>query len=171
MSQAKVHFITGGQRSGKSAYAEKVGLALSDNPIYLATSKKWDDEHNERIITHQNSRASNWITIEEEVNIDIHDFNNQVVLIDCITLWLTNIFFNNKYDKDLALAEAKKIWSKLIAQNCQLIVVSNEIGMGGVAMDNSARRFADLQGLINQHIASLANEVTLTVSGIPVKIK
>ena len=171
MSQAKVHFITGGQRSGKSAYAEKESLSLSEIPIYLATSKKWDAEHNDRIKKHQNNRSNRFITIEEEVNIDDYDFENKVVLIDCITLWLTNIYTDNEYNKEQTLAHAIRIWNKLMEQDCQLIVVSNEIGMGGVSMDSSARKFADLQGLMNQHIASLANEVTLSVSGIPVKIK
>jgi len=171
MKKATVHFVTGGQRSGKSVYAEKITLNISDTPIYLATSKKWDQEHEKRIEKHQQRRGEEWITIEEEIELHQQDFNDKTVLLDCITLWLTNLFDESDYDTDNAFKKAKQVWNQLIKQNVKLVVVSNEIGMGVVAMDKSTRNFVDLQGQMNQYIAQKADEVTLLVSGIPVKVK
>lgn len=169
--KAKIHFITGGQRSGKSAYAEETSLKLSEHPIYLATSKVWDEEHHKRIMIHRSSRNQAWQTVEEEIAIDQHDFTGKVVLLDCITLWLTNIFDQVQYDQEVALSKAKTIWDQFIQQNMTLIVVSNEIGLGIIPIEKSARQFIDLQGAMNQYIAQQAQEVSLVVSGIPVKIK
>lgn len=169
--KAKIHFITGGQRSGKSAYAEETSLNLSEHPIYLATSKVWDEEHHKRIMIHRSSRNQAWQTVEEEIAIDQHDFTGRVVLLDCITLWLTNIFDQVQYDQEVALSKAKTIWDQFIQQNMTLIVVSNEIGLGIIPIEKSARQFIDLQGAMNQYIAQQAQEVSLIVSGIPVRIK
>jgi adenosylcobinamide kinase/adenosylcobinamide-phosphate guanylyltransferase len=171
MGKAKVHYISGGQRSGKTAFAEKTALTLSPTPIYLATSRAWDDEHANRIKKHQAGRSSEWVNIEEEVHLSKHDFNNKVVLLDCITLWLTNIFTDAKYDADDALNIAKKEWDKLIQQNCTLLVVSNEIGMGVIPDNTASRKFVDLQGYMNQYIAQTANQATFMVSGLPMKVK
>ena len=91
--------------------------------------------------------------------------------LDCITLWLTNIFHDNEYRVEEALAQAKEEWTGFIQQDFTIIVVSNELGMGVIPEHESARKFADLQGWMNQYIASLADTVYLMVSGIPVKIK
>ena len=95
----------------------------------------------------------------------------RTVLLDCITLWLTNIFHDNEYRLDPSLEEAKAEWNRFIKQDFTLIVVSNEIGMGVHASDEISRRFTDLQGWINRHIADLADEVYLIVSGIPLRLK
>jgi len=171
MSRAKVHLITGGQRSGKSAYAEKLGLKLSPIPVYLATSKHWDVEHTKRIKEHENNRSKSWTTIEEEIDIQQYDFKEKVVLLDCITLWLTNIYNELEYDVDKTLVQAKNIWDQFTAQDFELIVVSNEIGLGVIPMETATRKFVDLQGLMNQYIAQKATQVTFIVSGLPLKIK
>ena len=93
------------------------------------------------------------------------------MVIDCITLWCTNFFFDNKGDRDRSLAELKEEFDKLIQQNAYLIIVTNEIGLGGVSPDEIQRKFTDLQGWMNQYIASKADEVILMISGIPLKVK
>ncbi len=169
---ATIHLITGGQRSGKSSYAQQLALEQSESPVYLATSRIWDDNFKERVERHKNDRGSNWKNIEIDVKIADACVEGKVVLVDCITLWLTNLFFDNKeLSTDAVLKIAKDEFNRMIKQDASFIIVTNEIGMGGHAANEVALRFTDLQGWMNQFIASLANEVTLMVSGIPVKIK
>jgi len=168
---ARIIFITGGQRSGKSSYAQNMALELSENPVYLATSRIWDEEHHNRIKRHQADRGPQWTNIEEEKEVSKHDYSGQVVLMDCITLWLTNFFFDNQSEVDQSLEEAKAEFERLIQQNATFIIVSNEIGMGGQSTNDIQRKFTDLQGWMNQHIAKLADEVFLMVSGLSMKVK
>lgn len=167
----EIILITGGQRSGKSSFAQKLALSLSPEPIYLATSRVWDEEHRRRIDHHKSERGIGWTTIEEEKNISKHDFTGKVVLIDCITLWATNYFFDLDSDVKSAYEAIKEEFDTLILQNTQFIFVTNEIGMGEMSQNDLQRKFADLQGWVNQYIASKADTVYLMVSGIPVKIK
>ncbi len=164
-------FITGGERSGKSSFAQKMAERLSGNPVYLATARIWDDDFAERIERHQNDRDERWTTIEEEKELSRHHLADKVVVLDCITLWLTNIFTDHKFDLDLALTEATYEWDRFVAQEFTLIVVTNEIGMSLHAQTQSGRKFVELQGRINQYIAGMANEAYLMVSGMSVKIK
>lgn len=167
----KITLITGGQRSGKSRYAQELALSLSPNPIYLATSRAWDEEHRERINRHKEERGDEWTTIEEEKELGKYDYEGRVVLIDCITLWATNFFFDLESNVELALDVLKSEFEKLIAQDAQFILVTNEIGMGEMSQNDLQRKFADLQGWLNQYIANKADEVYLMVSGIPLKVK
>lgn len=168
---AKITFITGGQRSGKSSYAQRLAEQKSDAPIYLATAHIWDDDFQARVKRHQSDRGEQWQTIEEEIELSKHSLHGKVVLLDCVTLWLTNIFYKHKNNIEACLHEAKQEWQKFIAQDMDVIVVSNELGMGVHAENEIARKFADLQGWMNQQIAKDANYVFLMVSGIKVKIK
>ena len=163
--------ITGGQRSGKSEEAERRALQLSDNPVYMATAKVLDDEFRERVRRHQERRGPQWTNIEEEVTLSRHHIEGRVVLIDCVTLWLTNIFFQNGEDTDRALDAAKMEFDRFTAQDATFLFVTNEIGMGGTSDNAIQRKFTDLQGWMNQYAAASADEVILMVSGIPVKIK
>ncbi|QIK54772.1 bifunctional adenosylcobinamide kinase/adenosylcobinamide-phosphate guanylyltransferase [Dysgonomonas sp. HDW5A] len=167
----EIIFITGGQRSGKSSYAQQIALSLSENPVYLATSRIWDEEHQKRIERHKADRGTEWTNIEEEKQLSNHRLENRVVLVDCVTLWATNFFFDNNSDVDLSLAMIKEEFDKLIQQEAQFIFVSNEIGLGGTSENKAQRLFMDLQGWINQYIASKANKVYLMVSGIPLQVK
>lgn len=164
-----IHFITGGQRSGKSSYAQKLALSKSDHPIYLATSRVWDEDHRKRIELHKASRDERWQNVEEERHIGKLDFSGRTVVLDCITLWLTNFFY--EHNLDTCFLEAKKEFDSFILQNMDLILISNEIGLGVHATSDAGRKFTDLQGLMNQYIAERADQVTLMISGIPVKIK
>lgn len=168
---AHITFVTGGQRSGKSSFAQDKALKLSPTPTYLATSRIWDEDFKLRVKRHQDDRGPEWENIEEEVNIHHSPLKEKVVVIDCITLWLTNIFYDNDSNLDISFAKAKTIWTELMKQEAQLIVVSNEIGMGMHAETSIGRRFQDLQGWTNQFIAQHADEVVFMVSGISMKIK
>jgi adenosylcobinamide kinase/adenosylcobinamide-phosphate guanylyltransferase len=168
---AQITFITGGQRSGKSSFAQRLAEEKSESPIYMATARVWDKDFESRIKRHQSDRGQQWQTIEEQINISKHKLEGKTVLLDCVTLWLTNIFFENKNDVDRSLEIAKKEWDKFTSQNFTLIVVSNELGMGVHPENEVARKFADLQGWMNQYIARSANHVQLMVSGIPVIVK
>ncbi len=168
---SKIIMITGGTRSGKSHFAQEMALKLSRQPIYLATSRIWDDEHLARIRRHQADRGPEWINMEEEKQLSKHDFNGQVVLVDCVTLWLTNYFFDNQSDTELSLKQAKAEFDLLTTQEATFIFVTNEIGLGGHAVNDLQRHFTDLQGWMNQFIAQKAQEVYWMVSGIDVKIK
>ncbi len=167
----EIIFITGGQRSGKSNFAKQLAERKSSNPIFLATARAWDDDFEKRIKHHKDARGNNWRTIEEEKHLDKLNLEKDIVVLDCITLWLTNIFHDNKYHVENSLEEAKRIWDSFIRQDFTLLVVSNELGMGVHPESDIAMKFADLHGWINQHIASLSNEVWLMVSGIPLKVK
>jgi adenosylcobinamide kinase/adenosylcobinamide-phosphate guanylyltransferase len=173
----KIILITGGQRSGKSRYAEELALSLSDHPVYVATAHIWDEEFRQRVLRHQERRGPQWTNIEEERKLSRYNLTGQVAVIDCITLWCTNFFFDrNKPDNeqptvDEALKLLKEEFNRFTNQDATLIFVTNEIGAGGVSTDVIQRRFTDLQGWMNQYVAQKADEVILMVSGIPVKIK
>ena len=166
----KVILITGGARSGKSRYAEELALSLSKNPVYVATAHVWDEEFRERVKKHQERRGPEWTNIEEEMLLSRHDLTGRVAVIDCITLWCTNYFFQMQ-EVDTALEALKAEFDKFTANDATYIFVTNEIGMGGVSDNAVQRKFTDLQGWMNQYVASKADEVILMVSGIPVKVK
>ena len=166
----KIILITGGQRSGKSKEAERLAQSLSEQPVYVATAHIWDDEFRERVRKHQERRGPQWTNIEEEKNLSNHDLTGRVAVIDCVTLWLTNLFFEDS-DVDKTLETAKAEFDRFTAHDATYIFVTNEIGSGGVSDNALQRKFTDLQGWMNQFIASKADEVILMVSGIGVKIK
>ena len=173
----KIILITGGQRSGKSQQAERLALSLSNNPVYLATAHIWDEEFRQRVIMHQQRRGSQWTNIEEEKQLSRHDVTGRVVVIDCITLWCTNYFFSREKAEweqpsvNDALECLKAEFDNFTSQDATFIFVTNEIGSGGVSENAIQRRFTDLEGWMNQYVASKADEVILMVSGIPLRIK
>lgn len=174
----RIILVTGGERSGKSGFAERTALSLSTDPVYLATARVWDDEFLERVRRHQERRGPEWTNIEEELELSKHDVSGRVVVIDCVTLWCTNFFYRDQQRDqqdstwiNQCLDDLKAEFDRFTAQDATFIFVTNEIGMGGVSANALQRRFTDLQGWVNQYIARRADEVTLMVSGIPVKIK
>jgi adenosylcobinamide kinase/adenosylcobinamide-phosphate guanylyltransferase len=167
---SRIILITGGQRSGKSSKAEQLALSMAANPVYLATAHIWDEEFRGRVRRHQERRGPQWTNIEEEKFLSRHDLTGRVVVVDCVTLWLTNFFFETS-DVTQALTAAQKEFDALAARDATYIFVTNEIGCGGVSDNDLQRRFTDLQGWMNQYIAAKADEVILMVSGIPVKVK
>ena len=167
----QIILITGGARSGKSSYAEKLALSLSPNPVYMATSRIWDEEFRQRVLRHQANRGPEWTNIEEEKELSRHQLEGRVILIDCVTLWCTNFFFDRGADIDKALTAAKEEFSRFTKQNATFIFVTNEIGMGGTSENEVQRKFTDMQGWMNQYIAAQADKVILMVTGIPVNVK
>ena len=177
----KIILITGGQRSGKSMYAEQLALRMTDNPIYMATSRIWDDEFRHRVEMHKSRRGPQWDNIEEEKFLNKHNVEGRVVVVDCVTLWATNFFFDLQSEIKSAKQEAKHVertldelkkeFDKFTAQQATFIFVTNEIGSGGVSDNAIQRKFTDVEGWMNQYIAERADQVILMVSGIPLTIK
>jgi len=171
MNSKKIILITGGQRSGKSSYAQKLALSLTDNPVFLATSAVWDEEHRLRIERHKRDRGAEWTNIEELKDLQKVNVNQRVVVIDCVTLWTTNFFHESNGDLEYSLAAITERFDAFIKQNAVFIFVTNELGLGGTSENDLQRRFTDLLGWVNQYIASQSDEVVLMVSGIAIKIK
>lgn len=166
-----IHYITGGERSGKSSYAQKLAESLSDSPYYLATSRIWDKDFEKRVERHKNDRDERWTTIEEEKEISKVIPNNSVVVIDCVTLWLTNLYLDTENNVEKALELASIEIENLSKIKSQIIIISNEIGMGVHAQNHIARKFTELQGWTNQLIANKADKAIFMVSGLPLKLK
>lgn len=179
----RIILITGGQRSGKSTYAEKMALELSgvDKCVYMATARVWDSEFAKRVDLHKQRRGEQWINIEEEKFLSKHDVAGKVVLIDCMTLWSTNFFYDistaeesEEGEKNLvkrSLIAIKDEFDKFAQQDATFIFVTNEIGLSGVSENKLQRQFTDLLGWLNQYVASKADDVYFMISGIPLKIK
>ena len=167
---SKIILITGGQRSGKSRHAEELALSLAENPVYVATAHVWDEEFRERVRRHQERRGPQWTNIEEEKYLSRHDLTGRVAVIDCVTLWLTNFFFESQ-DVDKTLQTVKEEFDRFTEKDATYIFVTNEIGSGGVSVDAVQRHFTDLQGWMNQYIATRADQVILLISGIPIRVK
>lgn len=167
-----ITMVTGGQRSGKSVFAESMALKRSGHPVYVATARVWDEEFRHRVELHRQRRADRWTTMEEPLHVgELSIPDGSVVLVDCMTLLATNWFFELGESVDAARDRVVSELESLFSRNADFIVVTNEIGLGGVSSNTMQRRFADLQGWLNQSLAARADEVYLVVSGIPVEIK
>jgi adenosylcobinamide kinase/adenosylcobinamide-phosphate guanylyltransferase len=173
--QGKIFFmiclITGGARSGKSSYAQQQVQALTQQPVYVATAKVWDAEFEERVNRHKKDRDSSWLNIEEPLHISSLDLAGRTAVIDCVTLWLTNIFSLYKQDVDACLQFVRSETDRLAELEGHFFIVTNELGMGLHAETEVGRKFTDLQGWANQYIAQKASKVVFMVSGIPMVIK
>jgi adenosylcobinamide kinase/adenosylcobinamide-phosphate guanylyltransferase len=166
-----IALVLGGARSGKSRYAAQVAKALSASPVMLATSRPVDADHAARIARHRAERGTEWTTIEEEKAIARVDLAGRVVVIDCVTLWLTNLFLDAKQNMSETHDAARAELARLAAIDATWIVVSNELGMALHAPTETGRKFVDLQGFVNQEIAARAEAVALMVAGIPLAVK
>ena len=170
----KVIFITGGCRSGKSRYALDYVNQHFLKKLYLASCEALDEEMAQRIEHHKKMRGPEWHTIEEPVEIvdKIRQYGDkvEVILLDCITLWLSNILM--KWDSDSRIMDEVDRFVNMIKQSpTSFIIVSNEVGMGIVPAEPLGRRFRDLSGMVNQKIAEVADTVIYMVSGIPLFLK
>jgi adenosylcobinamide kinase/adenosylcobinamide-phosphate guanylyltransferase len=169
----KIVFITGGARSGKSSFALNEASKAKGQKAYIATAEALDDEMKERIKNHKKDRGSAWDTYEEPLNVAgvLSKIDNRygAVVLDCLTLWLSNIMHksDNPEEGIKVLTDALKS----LKEASVIYIVSNEIGMGIVPDNELAREFRDLAGFLNQEVAGLADEVYLVASGIPIKIK
>lgn len=166
-----ITFVLGGARSGKSLFALEKASAFSGKKAFIATAQALDAEMQERIQRHRKERSTDWIAIEEPLDISgrIKKLGNDInaALIDCLTLWLSNITLNNMEIEN----QIDLLCGSISAVQCPLFIVSNEVGMGIVPEGKLSRRFRDNAGLLNRRIASIADEVYLVTAGIPLKIK
>ena len=166
-------FITGGCRSGKSRYALHYANQHFSKKLFLATCEVLDEEMAQRIENHKKVRGPGWQTIEEPVDIvnkikKVGDL--EVILIDCLTLWLYNLLM--RWDNDLRIMEeTERLIVSLKKSHTSFLLVSNEVGMGIVPADPLSRRYRDLLGAMNQRIADALDTVIFMVSGIPLFLK
>ncbi|UUP19723.1 Bifunctional adenosylcobalamin biosynthesis protein CobP (plasmid) [Nitratireductor thuwali] len=163
-------FVLGGARSGKSAHAERLIEAHPAPWCYIATARAFDDEMRVRIAEHRARRGGRWHTLDAPIALaetldSVPD--GQPVLIDCLTLWLTNVMLG-EHDVEAA---SRRLLRALTAPRGPWVVVSNEVGLGIVPENALARRFRDAAGRLNQQVAAAADEVTLMVAGLPMKVK
>lgn len=180
--------VTGGARSGKSSFAEGLAKAAEGNILYIATAIAFDEEMKLRIKKHKESRPKEWQTYEGFKGLDEIIINKssstKCVLIDCITIMVTNLLFDsigldNEYPttEDFEIAEEKikqevqRLLVALDSTNTDAIIVTNELGMGIVPENKLARAYRDIAGRVNRQIAESCDEVYIVVCGIPVKIK
>jgi adenosylcobinamide kinase / adenosylcobinamide-phosphate guanylyltransferase len=169
----EIILITGGARSGKSKYAEERAVPLGSRPLYVATAEAKDDEMAQRIAAHQKRRGSAWITVEEPVELTetllAWRGRTDCALVDCLTLWLSNILFRG--DGNQLEEKVEALVLALPQLDFSVVFVANEVGAGIVPDNPLARKFRDLAGWANQRIASLSSEVVLMVAGIPMTVK
>lgn len=170
-SPGKSVLVLGGARSGKSSYAEKMVQSSGLQPLYLATGRAFDDEMENRIAIHRDRRGSQWQTVEEPIDLvgalTLHVAADRFVLVDCLTLWLTNLMMA---ERDIA-AEAAGLVAMLPKLAGPVVFVSNEVGFGIVPENRMAREFRDHAGFLHQAVAAVAGEVYLIAAGLPLKMK
>ena len=162
--------VTGGARSGKSSFAEKRIKQLGSSLVYIATSEIIDSEMEKRVAEHQARRGSEWQTLHAPLKLTEALFETDgkgPCLVDCLTIWLNNLIFHNE-DTVVATKELIKV---LEQRSDPVVLVTNEVGSGIVPENALARRFRDEAGRMNQIISEVADEVYLSVSGIPLQIK
>ncbi len=171
----KFIFITGGAKSGKSSFALRLAGGFTGQKIYLATAEALDSEMEEKIIRHRQERGNGWTTIEEPRGVEerlrgLEKDGDGLVLIDCLTLWVTNLLAEGLSDGEI-LKRGATLASACFSSTLSIIAVSNEVGLGIVPAAPLARRFRDLSGAINQRMAASASEAYFVAAGIPLKLK
>ena len=171
---AEIIFISGGARSGKSRLAEELARKRGEPLLYVATAQPGDAEMAARIASHQQRRGPAWQTVEEPYEllpvIAGHDGWFQAVLVDCITLWLTNLLLSCE-SSAIVLEKVRELATVAKTLHSPLILVANEVGMGIVPDNALARQFRDLAGEANEILAAAADEVYVMFSGLPLKLK
>lgn len=168
---AQIKFVLGGARSGKSAHAEGLAEAAGDAPVYIATAEIFDSEMESRIALHRERRGPHWQLAEAPVELPealaAADKDGGVILIDCLSVWITNILVHDK-DTDAATDHLVRALS---ACRGTIILVASETGLGIVPENRLSRRFRDANGRLNQAVAALADEVFFVTAGIALRIK
>lgn len=171
MQNFRSTLVLGGAASGKSAYAEDLVLRLTGRPVYIATAQAFDGEMSDKIAVHQARRGAAWTTIEEPLDlagaIAGADAPDAVLLVDCLTLWLSNLMAD---DRDIA-AETARLVDTLGALQGQAVLVANEVGLGIVPDNALARAFRNRHGSLNQAVAAAADRVVFVAAGLPLVLK
>jgi len=172
-----IELVLGGARSGKSRYAEKQAQETDKPVLYIATAEARDAEMQARIARHRQDRPGHWQTLEEPVAlgqaIARYDNAEQCILVDCLTLWLSNILFDRKgkLTESRLQQEKAELLAALSASSGDIILVSNEVGQGIVPIEKTTRRFVDEAGFLHQDIARISAKVTLICAGLPLSLK
>ncbi len=172
-----IELVLGGARSGKSRYAEQVAIESGIPVIYIATAEAEDAEMQARIEKHRQDRPQHWQTVEEPIKlanvIQQYSSSNSCLLVDCLTLWLTNILFDRQGNEQQSLfeQESQALFKTLDVFSGQLVMVSNEVGLGIVPIDKMTRRFVDEVGLLHQKIVSYSDKVVLVTASLPQILK
>jgi len=164
--------VLGGARSGKTAFAERLALHSGARPAYLATASVLDGEMRDRVTSHQVSRGARFVTIEEPValsrTIIEAGASHDVILVDCLTLWITNLLMEND---DVASAVGELCATLVEFDRAKVILVSNEVGLGIVPDNAMARTFRDLAGSAHQRLAEVCADVYFVAAGLPLTMK
>jgi adenosylcobinamide kinase/adenosylcobinamide-phosphate guanylyltransferase len=166
-----VILVLGGARSGKSAFAERLVAETGLSRHYVATGRAWDDEMRERIARHRADRGEGWQTHEEPLDLvgrlEALDDADKAILVDCLTLWVTNLMMEERAMAD----EFDRLAAHVLKARARLVLVSNEVGLGIVPENRMAREFRDHAGRLHQAIAASAREVYFVAAGLPLKMK
>ena len=172
-----IELILGGARSGKSRHAEQQAAASHKDVYYIATASAGDGEMSQRIKQHQQQRPAHWQTIEEPVQLarvlQQHDKANRVFLVDCLTLWLSNILFSDSEhaNEQRFNHEKQELLKILPLLSADIIMVSNEVGQGITPINAMARRFVDEAGRLHQDISPLSHTVSFVTAGLIQQLK
>lgn len=168
-----MQLILGGARSGKSRLAEQIAQQLAQPVVYMATAQALDGEMQARIQHHQQQRPEDWGLCEEPIYLAEQlvklDRSNQTILVDCLTLWMSNLLMHT--DPDLQVQECQKLLDVVGSLQSELILVSNETGLGVVPMGQISRRFVDETGRLHQQLGQIAQKVVFCVAGFPMILK
>ncbi len=171
MAASRRVLVLGGQRSGKSRYAEQLVTASGGARVYVATAAAGDEEMAQRIAGHQNRRGSGWRTVEEPLDLPraiVHEAGDGFhVLVDCLTIWVSNLMGAGR---DIE-AETTRLVEALREARGDVVLVSGEVGLGVIPDNVLARRYADALGLVNQRVAEVADRVVLVAAGLPLVLK
>lgn len=163
--------VLGGARSGKSAFAERLVTETGLSRHYIATGRAWDDEMRDRIARHRADRGDGWQTHEEPLDLiarlEALDDAHNVILVDCLTLWVTNLMMQERIMAD----EFARLTAHFSRARAKLVLVSNEVGLGIVPENRMARDFRDHAGRLHQAVAANATEVYFVAAGLPLRMK
>src|SRR6056297_1161792 len=184
---SEIILVTGGARSGKSRFAEKLCKSKGDKILYIATSIPFDEEMEDRIKKHKKDRPDNWLLVEKYKNFKELELSKKfksanIILLDCITVMISNIYVEEQLDDKTEIKKYEEIERKILEdindltrlvhkQNKEIVLVSNEIGMGIVPINRFTRMYRDTAGRVNQFVSHKADKVYLTISGIGIDIK
>ncbi|MCU4530061.1 bifunctional adenosylcobinamide kinase/adenosylcobinamide-phosphate guanylyltransferase [Acinetobacter sp. P1(2023)] len=168
-----LQLILGGARSGKSRLAEQTAISMQLAVTYVATAQALDPEMQNRIVHHQNQRPAHWFLVEEPLflakTLQRIDRPNQIILVDCLTLWLTNLLMLE--DQNVQQFECEQLLKVLPTLQSEIILVSNETGLGVVPLGEISRRFVDEAGRLHQALGQIADKVVFCVAGFPMILK
>ncbi|WNY30049.1 bifunctional adenosylcobinamide kinase/adenosylcobinamide-phosphate guanylyltransferase [Acinetobacter calcoaceticus] len=168
-----LQLILGGARSGKSRLAEQTAISMQLAVTYVATAQALDSEMQSRIAHHQNQRPTHWSLVEEPLflakTLQKIDQPNQIILVDCLTLWLTNLLLLD--DQNVQEFECEQLLKVLPKLQSEIILVSNETGLGVVPLGEISRRFVDEAGRLHQALGQIADKVMFCVAGFPMILK